>query len=138
MDGTGFDSKIIQYLEHALDLASRRQQLIASNVANADTPGYRTKDLDFAANLKQAQEAGATIPLAASEPGHLSVGGTSAFMNEPKVIEPEGLPSRNDHNNVNGDREMSKLAENSLEYMLASQLIVHEFGLIRTAIREGR
>lgn len=138
MDGSGFDSKIVNFLEHALDLASRRQQLISSNIANAGTPGYRTKDLDFAANLKQAIEDRGTLPLASTHGNHIALEPLTSFLSDPKVIEPEGLSSRNDQNNVSTDREMAKLAENSLEYMLASQLIVREFGLIRTAIREGR
>lgn len=138
MDGSGFDSKIVNFLERALDLAARRQELISSNIANADTPKYRTKDLDFAVNLKQAMEASGAMPLAATSGEHIALSPSSSFFSEPKVIEPEGLPSRNDGNNVSGDLEMAKLAENSLQYMLASQLISHEFGLIRTSIREGR
>ena len=131
----GLDTKTISLLEKALDLSTRRHQLISANIANVDTPGYRTKDIDFAGALKQASETADSQTLGSL----LGLGGASSpFNNEPKVIEPEGLAVRNDGNNVNGDREMANLAENSLQYTLATQLLGREFSLIRSAIREGR
>jgi flagellar basal-body rod protein FlgB len=55
MKSTGISSNQLDYLEHALDVTARRQQLIAGNIANANTPGFRTKDLDFASALKSAR-----------------------------------------------------------------------------------
>jgi flagellar basal-body rod protein FlgB len=135
MNGGILDTKLMGMLEKALDLSTRRHQLISANIANVDTPGYRTKDIDFAAALKQASESpesqtlGSLLGLA---------GGLDQMKQDPEVIETQGLAIRNDGNNVNADREMANLAENSLQYTLATQLLGREFSLIRSAIREGR
>ncbi len=131
------DTKMISLLEKALDLSTRRHQLISANIANVDTPGYRSKDIDFATALHRASESADSQTLGS----WLGLGGSGGGLDrfdEPEVIEPEGLAMRNDGNNVNGDREMANLAENSLQYTLATQLLGREFSLIRSAIREGR
>jgi flagellar basal-body rod protein FlgB len=101
-------------LERYLDLLSARQKLVASNIANADTPGYRTKDLDFQAELTRAVES------------------------SPRVIEAEGLQVKNDGNNVSIDRESRLLAENALRFQSAAALLRNEIRLTRVAIDEGK
>jgi len=135
MSGGILDTKLMGMLEKALDLSTRRHQLISANIANVDTPGYRTKDIDFAAALKQASDSPESQTLG-SLLGLNS--GSDQLKQDPEVIETQGLAIRNDGNNVNGDREMANLAENSLQYTLATQLLGREFSLIRSAIREGR
>ena len=94
---------------------AHRQEVIASNIANADTPGYKTRDigtpLTFASLLQQAA---------------------------PDVQEAPGLPSRNDGNNISMDREARLLSENALRFNLASQMIRGEIKGVRSAIEEGR
>ena len=85
-------------LERYMDLLSARQKLVASNIANADTPGYKTRDIDFQAEFRN------------------HVGGL-----RPNVAEVQGLEMKNDGNNVNVDRESRMLAENDLRFNLASQ-----------------
>jgi flagellar basal-body rod protein FlgB len=97
-----------------MDLLSARQKLVASNIANADTPGYRTKDIDFQSELRTA------------------LGGGS-----PQVMEVDGLPVKNDGNNVNVDRESRLLAENDIRFNLASNLLRSEIQSIRTALQSG-
>jgi flagellar basal-body rod protein FlgB len=101
-------------LERYLDLLSARQKLVASNIANADTPGYRTKDLDFQSEFLSA------------------AGGT------PRTTEVNDLPVRNDGNNVSLDREARLLAENALRFQVASQLIKGQIRAVRSAIQEGK
>jgi flagellar basal-body rod protein FlgB len=104
-----------QQLGHFLSYLSQRQQVIASNIANADTPGYKTRDVsmpaDFSAALQDAQAS---------------------------VLESPGLVSRNDGNNVSIDREARLLSENTLKFTLATQMIRGELKGIRSAIEEGR
>ena len=138
MKSTGISSNQLDYLEHALDLAARRQQLISGNIANANTPGFRTKDLDFASALKAALGQPGGMAPARTHARHIGLTPRDVFSREPEVVEPEGLSERTDKNNVNSDREMANLAENSLQYSLATQLIGREFNLLRTAIKEGR
>jgi flagellar basal-body rod protein FlgB len=101
-------------IEQFMNLVSARQKLVASNIANADTPGYQTKDVDFESEL-QSQLTGS----------------------KPNVIEVSGLKNKNDGNNVDMDREARLLAENALRFSVASQLAHSEISTIRTAIQEG-
>src|SRR5204863_9115491 len=87
-------------LEHYMGLLGKRQQLVAANIANADTPGYKTKDIDFQFEFASLME-----------------GGT------PNVVEAPGLAAKNDGNNVVMERESRLLAENSIRFSLASNLM---------------
>ena len=104
-----------QGLERYMDLLSARQKLVAGNIANADTPGYKSRDIDF-----QSEFAGAL---------------DSATLN---VVEVPGLVTRNDGNNVNLDRESRLLAENALRFNVASALMKSQMRAVRTAIQEGK
>ena len=101
-------------LERYMDLLSARQKAVASNIANADTPGYRTQDIDFQTEFQ------------------------SAMGGAPHLIEPEGLVVKNDGNNVSLDRESRLLAENALRFQLASNLMRSQFRMVRSAIQEGK
>jgi len=109
---------MVQMLEKFLTLASQRHTLITSNIANLDTPGYRTRDFDFRGELKHAISTDyQTInPVAQSVPG---------------------LLERPDGNNVNMDRESMLLAETQLQFNIGVQLIRNQFQQIMTAINEG-
>ncbi|HUA20624.1 MAG TPA: flagellar basal body protein [Bryobacteraceae bacterium] len=98
-------------IEHYMSLVSARQKLTASNIANADTPGYHTKDIDFKAELDNQ--------LAASKP---------------EVVEVAGLKTKNDGNNVDMDREARMLAENDLRFSVASNLAMSELSTVKMAI----
>jgi len=101
-------------LEGYLDALSSRQKLVARNIANADTPGYKTQDIDFQSELNKA--AGSY----------------------PTIVEPEGLPTKNDGNNVNLDHQARLLAENDIRFNIATQLLRGNIHEIREAITEGR
>jgi flagellar basal-body rod protein FlgB len=101
-------------LERYMDLLAERQKLVASNVANADTPGYQTLDVDFQSELRNA----------AGE--------------SPRAVEVQGLRVKNDGNNVSLDREARLLAENSLRFQIASSLMRTQIRVTRAAIEEGK
>lgn len=101
-------------LEHYLDLLAARQRLVTSNIANADTPGYRTRDIDFQFEY---------VSLVEGAPPHM--------------IEPELAP-KNDGNNVSLEREARLLAETALRFNLASALVRGQVRAVRNAIQEGR
>lgn len=98
-----------------MDLLADRQKLVASNLANLDTPGYHTKDIDFQFEFLS-----------------LTPGG------QPNVVEPSGLTMKNDGNNVSLDREARLLAENALRFNVASNLMRGELRMVRKAIEEGK
>jgi flagellar basal-body rod protein FlgB len=102
-------------LERYMDLLSARQRLVASNIANADTPGYKTKDLDFQSEFRNLME-----------------GGT------PQPAEIAGLQTRNDGNNVSVDREARLLSENAMRFNLASNLLRSQLRTMKSAIHEGK
>jgi flagellar basal-body rod protein FlgB len=101
-------------LERYMDLLSARQRLVASNIANADTPGYRARDIDFQDEFRNAV-------------------GTA-----PRVVETAGLAARNDGNNVSLDHEARLLAENALRFQLAGSLARAQIRSVRSAIAEGK
>jgi len=106
-------SGISDNLERYMDLLSARQKVVASNIANADTPGYKTKDIDFQSEFRSA-------------------GGGA-----PESFEVAGLPVKNDGNNVSLDRESRLLAENDMRFNLASNLLRSEVQSIRAALQSG-
>jgi len=97
-----------------MDLLSASQKLVSSNIANADTPGYKTRDIDFQSELRSAFGGGG-----------------------PQSIEVAGLPVKNDGNNVSLDRESRLLAENDMRFNLASNLLRSEVQSIRAALQSG-
>jgi flagellar basal-body rod protein FlgB len=102
-------------IERYMNLLSTRQKLVAANIANADTPGYQTKDIDFQAELEN------------------QIGDSN-----PNVMDVPGLKTKNDGNNVNVDREARLLAENALRFSVASNLARAELSMVRSAIQEDK
>jgi flagellar basal-body rod protein FlgB len=109
----------LHLLERYMDLAAQRQGLLSSNIANIDTPGYRTRDIDFHGELIRATQ-------------NEEVGPT-----EPLVREVPGLITRPDGNNVSVDREGLLLSQVQLQFSAASQLVREQFKLLNIAIHEG-
>jgi flagellar basal-body rod protein FlgB len=107
----------MERLSHFLDLTVRRSGVIAENIANLDTPGYHTRDLDFRSQLALAGGA---------EPAQ-----------EPRVIEISGLTERPDGNNVNMDREGLALGQTQLQFQTGVALLKAEFHRLSQAIHEG-
>ena len=110
---------LLQLLQGYLKVTSDRQQLVASNIANVDTPGYQTKDINFQTAMQQAMYQGNGLHL------------------EPASVTVDGLPERPDGNNVNVDRESMLLAQTQLQYQMGVQLIKDEFHRLLTAIKDG-
>ena len=104
-------------IERYMDVLSARQRQVAVNIANADTPGYHTRDLDFQSELQRQIQGPRPLPV---------------------VHEVTGLPVRNDGNNVSLDREARLLAENALRFNVASNLLRSQIRMVRSAIDEGK
>jgi flagellar basal-body rod protein FlgB len=106
-------------MEHFLSLAAYRQGLISSNIANADTPGYRTRDIDFESAMRMAMESGGAPTL-------------------PTAQEVPGLTERPDKNNVSLDREGLLLSQVQLQFQLGVQLLRQNLKTLEGAISEGK
>ena len=116
---SGIDTSRVELLEHFLDLTAQRQGLVASNISNIDTPGFRTRDLNFKQEMTKLIQSPASIP-------------------NPMPMEVQGLMERPDGNNVNLDREGLLLAQTQLQFRMGIDLIKDEFHRIQTAIEEGK
>lgn len=124
-------------LEKALDASWLRNEVIAHNIANADTPGYKKYRVEFEEELKSALEA-STLKGKRTRPKHLDIGASSIDQVRPQVVRTDGTQMREDGNNVDMDEEMTSLAKNAIMYNALVQKISGEFRKLKTVINEGR
>jgi flagellar basal-body rod protein FlgB len=115
------DTPLMRGLERVLDVSALRHQVIATNLANVDTPGYRTRDLrPFADDIERAMAGEEEEP---------------SFT--PVAYEIRGLLERPDGNNVSVERESLLLAQNQLRFQVAAQFLKAEFHRLSSAINGG-
>jgi flagellar basal-body rod protein FlgB len=100
--------ELFRFSQNALNLHAHRQQLIASNIANADTPGYKARDIDFAAALKNAA-AGQSKPTLPALPGEKAPLGA-------EVLYRSAVQRSIDGNTVDMDVERAQFADNAVRY----------------------
>lgn len=135
---TIFD-RTMRLLERTLDLRSGRQRVIASNLANEETPGYRASELTFMDQLRAAHKGRFPVVLTATQTQHFGLQGpqgiqaVSGKLNE---VPAGDLPL--DANSVNLELEMAKLSENVMQYNAAATILAKRFNGLLNAIREGR
>jgi flagellar basal-body rod protein FlgB len=110
-----------------LDLAAQRMQLISSNMANVDTPGYRTQDIDFQAEFARAASEVMAEGLDSDE-----------ALRPPRVRQVGGLLERPDGNNVSLERESLALGELQLQFRTATALLKREFTRVSDAIHADK
>jgi flagellar basal-body rod protein FlgB len=119
LGGFRMTSKIdstFQFHQAALNLREARQELLASNIANADTPTYKAKDIDFARALQGAMSGNtAKLPLASTSASHLG-GATGESVLGAPVMYRGVLQDSADGNTVDMDVERAQFADNSLRY----------------------
>jgi flagellar basal-body rod protein FlgB len=131
---SGFDP-IIGALNTSMNLRLMNQNVISSNIANADTPGYKAKAMEFEGALREAMGVGEGLDPAATAPGHISRRPTDPV--DPEIYdEPNGIESL-DGNTVDRSAEMAKLAENQLLYDASVEMIKKKLGMLKYAIGEG-
>jgi flagellar basal-body rod protein FlgB len=114
------ETPIMRRVEQYLDLVAFRHELISSNLANVDTPGYRTQDVDFEAEVRRAEQRLEDAPVS------------------PHVRQVRGLIERPDGNNVSLDRETLALAQVQLQYRAGVELLRNEIHTLQSAINEGK
>jgi flagellar basal-body rod protein FlgB len=122
----------------ALNMRLLKHNVISSNIANAETPHYHAKKLDFEEALARALDIDGTRAMSTSHGDHFAVGGGSIAKVRADIYEnPEGAIN-NDGNTVDLEREMSSLAENTIMYRAALQLINKKLAALRYAVTDGR
>jgi flagellar basal-body rod protein FlgB len=124
------DTPMTEALSRFLDVNVARHKLIAANIANIDTPGYRTRDLDFHAELARARVSQSEEPA-----GGLSYASYTPYAPVARPV--RGLLERPDGNNVSVERESLLLAETQMKFNLGVQLLKDEFHGISQAINSG-
>lgn len=119
-------------LSKALDLRTQRHQVLASNIANADTPGYKARDLEFSMAMQGAMGGSAAAGMAITARGHQSgsdVSGASGALQFRTATQAAA-----DGNTVDMDVERSQITDNALQYQIVTQLISNRFQSLRTAM----
>ena len=123
--------RLVEVSRHAMDYHMRRHNVLASNVANVDTPGFRPRDLVRVGG----EEPAGSLPLRMTREGHMSPPGRGPAVRqvrEERVVRPGG-----DGNAVSLEREMAKIGANRLRYEAVGRIVRQQLGLLRYAAQEG-
>jgi flagellar basal-body rod protein FlgB len=120
-------TSLLSTLESYLKLTTTREEAISANMANVDTPGYHTRDINFEGELSHAMNRASMLSNDGSEGPEMS----------PVVQNVPGLIERADGNNVSLDREGLLMSETQLQYQIGVQLVKHQFHQIMSAISGG-
>ena len=118
-----FNDVQLELLGRVLDGAALRHRVVASNIANVDTPGYRCREVRF------EQELAAALA---------SAGPSAALKVRPRVVLSSGAPGRLDGNNVDLEREYAALTSNSAKFNIVAQLVSMRLAAYRAAIGSDR
>lgn len=127
--------KTIGSLNTSLNLRLANQNVISSNIANADTPGYKAKRLDFEQALRSQLASDDRVQLEVSDPEHLVPQESDPI--HPEIYEdPNGVESL-DGNTVNRSEEMARLVQNQMLYNTSVELLRKKLSMLRSAIQDS-
>lgn len=132
-----FDSSM-QLLSKVLDLRARNQQVIASNIANAETPGYSPAKFHFEEELRNAVGKNSDLPLATPHQNHIPLGAMDLNSVRGTITIQPDQTGIGDENGVDVDEEMMALSENELLYEAAAQLLRKKLGMIKYVVSGGQ
>ena len=123
-----------RFLENALSVRTYRQQLLAANITNADTPNYKAVDVDFDKAMRRAQAGRASdVNLTRTETGHLPGLGTQTLAREALFRRDSQVGI--DGNSVNLDEEQARFSENAIQYQAAVNFLSGKIKTLLTAIQ---
>jgi flagellar basal-body rod protein FlgB len=140
-----FDTTLTR-LQEALDVRLVEHNVLAGNIANSDTPGYRPKELDFSQAMAAAQQTAAAEGMAATNANHMGPTGAVAEAGQVSramtaatelVREGAGTSPSMDGNQVDLDRTMAGLAENSLQYGASARAAGKKLAILRYVVSDG-
>ena len=127
--------QMLQFQQTALNLRAARQELIASNIANADTPNYKAKDIDFASALQGALAgSGGKLQVSVTSPQHLAGASGESVMGAPVLYRKPLQPSA-DGNTVDMDVERAQFADNALRYEASLKFISDDVKDVLSALQ---
>lgn len=127
------DNPVLTVLEKGLNASSLRQKVLADNVANVDTPGFKRSDVDFQLALNEALgRSGPALSLKTTVPRHI----TNDIAENQSIVQTDRSTSfRNDTNNVDIESEMANVAENGLYFNALTRTISSQLGMLRMVIK---
>ena len=127
-------------LSRSLDALALRQRGTANNVANVDTPGFKTAEVRFENVLQRAlrqDTGGVQLAMARTDSQHMLLGGAEASL-RPEVVQQDAMSLRNDENNVDIEQQMALLAETNLRFSAVSESLSRRFAMQRMIASDGR
>lgn len=134
MSSSGFDATI-GALNTSMNLRLMNQNVISSNIANADTPGYKAQKMEFEGALRQALAIDGNLQLETDHPEQMALSPTHPV--QPAIFDdPNGIASL-DGNTVNRAEEMARMVENQQLYEASAEMLKKKLGMLKYSITEG-
>lgn len=128
----------VSLLKKGLDASWLKNEVISNNVANVDTPGFKSSSVDFESVFKDALDGDSDFVGFKTREGHIDIGVEDVSDLNAKIIQNNETSMKLDGNNVDIDSEMTELAKNTIYYNMLSIKVSKELGRIRMAITEGK
>lgn len=128
----------LRFQQDAMSLRAERQQVLANNIANADTPNFRARDFDFstelASSLQKEHIQGRGMALATTSDRHLHAASTSSFASRDLLYRVPDQPSL-DGNTVDMDRERAQFTDNAVRYQASLTFLTSRLQSLKTAMQ---
>lgn len=137
MSSSHLFNETLSIIEKSLNLRSRRHHVLAANIANIDTPNYKAFDLVVEEEFKKSRPGSNTIKLVRTQASHLPVNKTPMDRITLTQTDKPEFSLRADGNTVDLDKTMGNLAENTLLFKTAAQIISKKFQALKEVIKGG-
>lgn len=134
---SGLFDKTTGALGAAIQFRDMKQNVTSANIANAETPGYKAKKMDFEQALSRAVDIYGLGKMSVDHPDQFPVNGNAISNVRADVYENPDITVTNDGNTVDMEKEMAELAENTIMYRAAVQLINKKLAGLAYAVTEG-
>lgn len=129
--------RTMSVLKKSLDLRAQKQQVIAGNIANAETPGYAARKLTFEDDLRNAINSPET-KVHSNNPKHFPIGASGISGVQGEIVKQRDTNPIGDGNTVSLDDEMLDLAENQLLFEASGQILKKKLNMLKYAASDGR
>lgn len=128
-----FRQTAIPFLEKGLDVYAQREKVISSNIANANTPGYRRLYVSFEDQLERAM--GKALPGVTTHENHRPVGANRSSLPDPRMKIDQSNELKSGVNNVSVEEEIVEVVKNQIRFMYGTRMLSREFASIRASIK---
>jgi flagellar basal-body rod protein FlgB len=128
----------IDLMHRGLDASWMRQSVIAHNIANADTPGFKARHVEFESVLKDAMRNQDNLRVEITHPAHFHIGPPDPTQAVPVTVTDNHFTMRMDGNNVDIDHQMLALTQNSIQYNALSDRVTAGFNQLKLVIKDAR